>query len=73
MAATEYTRGFRAGYQHAAYETYAVCIVAAATRDVAADAPNGDRALAELESALAHHARWQDWPEGDDHLILGEN
>jgi hypothetical protein len=70
---TPYTAGFRAGYQQAAYDTYALNVIAAAARDVAADVSHSDRALVELEAALAHHARWQDWPEGDDHLILSEN
>lgn len=70
---TPYTAGFRAGQQWAAFETYAVNILAAQTREVAADVPHSDRALVELEAALAHHARWQDYPDGDDHLILGEN
>lgn len=73
MPETEYTRGFRAGQQAAAFETYAVNIIAGQTREVASSVPDGGRALIELETALANHARWQDWPDGDDHLILSEN
>lgn len=70
---TPYTAGFMAGRQHAVFETYAANIIAAQAREVAGDTPCADRVLAELEAALAHHARWRDWPEGDDHLILGED
>lgn len=70
---TPYTSGFLAGQQAAAFETYAVNIIAGHTRDIASSIPDGGRALIELETALAHHARWQDWPDGDDHLILSEN
>lgn len=70
---TAYTVAFRAGQQAAAFETYAANIIATQVRELAATTPHGDRALAELETALAHHARWQDWPDGDEHLIRGEN
>lgn len=70
---TPYTAGFVAGQQHAAFETYARNIIAVQAREVAADSPAADRVLAELEAALAQHVRWRDWPDGDDHLIRGED
>jgi hypothetical protein len=74
MSATEYTRGFLAGYQQAAFDSYAMNLIATHALDIAADYPDcRDRVLVELETALAHHARWADWPDGEDHLIRGED
>lgn len=64
---------YRRGRQDAAEETYAFNLLAAATLSVAGDTPRPGRVLDELESALKQHARWRDWPEGDDHMVRGED
>jgi hypothetical protein len=76
MSETEYTKGFRAGQQSYAYETYMENILYSQTRELAGWHPEPQRVKSELEHALELHAkyafgRWQDWPEGDDHLIRG--
>jgi hypothetical protein len=73
---TGHTAGFRAGLQHAALETYAANILYTQTRELADWHPEPQRIKSELENALDLHARysigrWQDYPEGDDHLIRG--
>lgn len=68
MAETEYTKGFRAGQQQVAYESYAPNILHTQTRELAA---GNAKVLDELQYALDHRARWHDFPGGDDHLIRG--
>lgn len=67
---TGHTAGFRAGQQSAVFETYAANILYTQAREMAA---GERRVLDELQHALNHTRRWQDWPEGDDHLIRGIN